>query len=146
MESSEWLRDKLLDPATTPSPPDVFLVSLGGDGLLAKYEKRLTNVTNPGGFGSQLARLASPQVVPMVLTLFTAHPDARAVISQALFERPHVRAEITSCSRGTHAKVAKALLIALDEAEERALIRGERLESLDDYPDDDEFRENVDDD
>jgi hypothetical protein len=137
-DAPEWLRDKLLDPETSPSPPDVFLVSLAGDGLLAKYAKRLTNTMHAAAYGSQFARLATPKVVPMVLALYAAHPDARAVISQALFERPNVRHEIASLGRGAHAKVAKALLIALDEAEERAQIRGERLESLDDYADDED--------
>jgi hypothetical protein len=137
-ESSEWLRDKLLDPSTPASPPDVFLVSLAGEGMLAKYEKRMSQVTHVASMGSQLARLATPKVIPMVLALYAAHPDARAVISQALFERPNARQEITSYGRGAHAKVAKALLTALDEAEERAEIRGDRLERLDDYADDDD--------
>jgi len=137
-DAPEWLRDKLMDPATAPSPPDVHLVALAGDALLGKYEKRLANTMHAPMLGSQLARLASPKVVPIALTLYAAHPDARAVISQALFERPNIRQEIMSLGRGAHAKVAKALLIALDEAEERAEIRGERLESLDDYADDEE--------
>ncbi|HRI69699.1 MAG TPA: hypothetical protein PK156_35965 [Polyangium sp.] len=137
-EPSEWVRDKLVDPATPPSPPDVFLVSLAGDGLLAKYEKRLSQINHAAAFGSQLARLSTSKVIPMVLSLYAMHPDARAVISQALFERPHVRKELGSLGRGAHAKVAKALLIALEEAEERAEIRSERLESLDDYADEDE--------
>jgi len=145
-DAPEWLRDKLIDPMTAPSPPDVFLASLGGDGLLAKYEQRLSQVTRAAALGSQLARLASPKVISMVLTLYANHPDARAVISQALFERPKVRQEITSLRRGTHARVAKALLIALDEAEERAQIRCARLESLDDYPDDDDTKDDFDDD
>lgn len=145
-DSPEWLQDKLIDPSTYPSPPDAFLASLGGDGLLAKYEKRLSHVTSAASLGSQLARLASPKVIPMVLMLYSAHPDARAVISQALFERPNVRGEIVSYSRGTHARVAKALLMALDEAEERDQIRGERLASLDDYPDEDDAGDDFEDD
>lgn len=144
-ESPEWLRDMLTDPMTLPSPPDAFLASLGGEGMLAKYEQRLSHVTHAATLGSQLARLVSPTVVPMVLSLYTAHPDARAVISQALFERPKVRSEIASCTRGPHARMAKALLMALDEAEERAQIRGERLESLDDYPDEDDLRDDFED-
>lgn len=137
-DAPEWVRDKLLDPTTAPSPPDVHLVALAGDALLPKYEKRLANTMHAATLGSQLARLASPKVVPVSLMLYANHPDARAVISQALFERPNIRQEITAFGRGANAKVAKALLIALDEAEERAQIRGERLESLDDYADDDE--------
>jgi hypothetical protein len=144
-DAPEWVCDKLLDPATSPSSPDVFLVSLAGEGMLTRYEKRLSQVTHAAGIGSQLSRLASPKVVPMVLALYAAHPDARAVISQALFERPNIREEIASCSRGTHAKIARALLIALDEAEERAQVRGQRLESLDDYADDDEVDDDFDD-
>lgn len=145
-DAPEWLRDKLLDPATAPSPPDVHLVALAGDALLAKYEKRLANTMHAATLGSQLARLASPKVVPIALMLYANHPDARAVISQALFERPNIRHEIMSFGRGAQAKVAKALLTALDEAEERAQIRGERLESLDDYADDDDSSDEDDED
>lgn len=137
-DAPEWVRDKLVDPATAPSPPDVHLVALAGDALLLKYEKRLANTMHAATLGGQLARLASPKVVPVALMLYGNHPDARAVISQALFERPNIRHEIAVFGRGAQAKVAKALLIALDEAEERAQIRGERLESLDDYADEED--------
>lgn len=140
-DAPDWVRDKLVDPETPPSAPDVFLISLAGDAFLEKYEKRLAKVEAGAVLGSQLARLATPKVIPMVLSLYAAHPDGRAAIAQALFERPNVRPEITACGRGAHAKVVKALLVALDEAEERAQIRGERLESLDDYADDDELGE-----
>ncbi len=136
-DAPEWVRDKLLDRSTPPSLPDVFLVSVAGDALLTKYEERLATLEPGTPLGSHLARLATPKVIPLVLSLYVAHPEARAVIAQALFERPNVRHEIMTMGRGVHAKVAKALLVALDEAEERAQIRGERLESLDDYADDD---------
>ena len=46
---------------------------------------------------------------------------------------------------GASTPLAKALLIALDEAEERDQIRGERLQSLDDYPDEEPVEDDFDD-
>ncbi len=137
IDAPEWVCERLLDPQTAPSPPDVFLASLAGDEMLAKYEKRISKVAQATALGSQLSRLASARVVPMVLGLYGAHPDSRAVISQALFDRPNIRAELGSSIRGAHAKVAKALLSALDEMDERAEVRDLRQESLNAYADDD---------
>jgi len=139
-----WVRERLLDRKTPASAPDVFLVSLAGEEMLAKYEGRLPQVTDAAWVGSQLARLASPRVVGMALALYADRPEARAAISQALFERPEIRAEIEANQRGPQAKIAKALLTALDERDERAYARrqgaqgDEDDEDLDDEEDDED--------
>ncbi len=146
-----WARERLLDKKAEPSPPDVFLVSIAGEGLLAKYETRLAKIVEAAWVGSELLRLQTSRVVPMALALYAERPDARASISQALFERPAVRVEVETAARGPHSKVARALLTALDEREERAYARrhgplGEEDDDEDDEEDDDEGDEEDEDD
>ncbi|WP_170229896.1 hypothetical protein [Polyangium fumosum] len=135
-----WVRDKLLDRKTAASAPDVFLVSLAGEEMLGKYEGRISKVADAAWVGSQLARLASARVVGMALALYAERPEARAAISQALFERPEIRAEIEANQRGPQAKIARALLTALDERDERAYARrqGAQDDELDDEEEDDD--------
>ncbi|MRG93641.1 DUF7003 family protein [Polyangium spumosum] len=143
-DDPDWVREKLLDRRTPASAPDVFLVSLAGEGMLAKYEARIPTVTDAAWVGSQLARLASARVVGMALAIYADRPEARAAISQALFERPEIRAEIESNQRGPQAKIARALLTALDERDERVYAR--RQGAQDDEDDDDLDEDDEDDD
>ncbi len=142
-----WLRDKLLDKLpdrkTPASAPDAFLVSLAGEALLGKYEGRLPKVTDAAWVGSQLARLAWSRVVAMALALYAERPEARAAIMQALFERPDIRAEIESNQRGPHAKVARALLTALEERDERVYARRQGAQA--DEDDDEDLDDDEDD-
>ncbi|MDI3291477.1 hypothetical protein [Polyangium sp. 15x6] len=141
-----WVRDKLLDRKTPASAPDVFLVSLAGEEMLGKYEARIPKVADAAWVGSQLARLASARVVGMALALYADRPEARAAISQALFERPEIRAEIEANQRGPQAKIARALLTALDERDERAYARrqGAQDDELDDEDEDEDDEDDED--
>jgi hypothetical protein len=147
LDDVAWARERLVSPRTLASPPDVFLVWIGGEGLLAKYEARISQVGDAAWVGSQLARLGSPRAASMVLALFSQRPDMQATLAQSFLERPDARAELDASLRGPYAKAARTLLAVLDqkESDEYARRDGKPAKAKDDEDDEDDEDDDEDD-
>jgi hypothetical protein len=143
-----WARERIISPRTAASPLDAFLVWIGGEGLLAKYETRIGQVGDTAWVGSQLARLGSPRAASMVLALFSQRPDMQATLAQSFLERPDARAELEASLRGPYVKAARTLLAVLDQKEldEYARRDGKPVKAKDEDEDDEDLDEDDDED
>jgi hypothetical protein len=130
-EHRAWARERILDPKTSPSRPDLFLLSIAGDGLIAKWESRL-EATEPRWLAIQVAKAAGPAALALALRLYRERPETVDAIAQTLLERPGIEEELTAALRGPHAEAARALLGALEAK------RDEEYEDEDDDDDEDD--------
>ncbi|HEY8075427.1 MAG TPA: hypothetical protein VIF62_14985 [Labilithrix sp.] len=82
-----WARDRLLDAQTPSSPPDLQMLAIAGEGMLAKWRARLSSIEDAPRFVRELARAGGPSVAEILVRLHEDRPEERAAIEAAFCER-----------------------------------------------------------
>jgi hypothetical protein len=140
-----WAKERLLDPKTPPSRPDLLALFIAGEAMIDKWAARLARIEDAVGFAVQITKASGQKAIDLVLSLYETRPETQATIVSAIAERADAKDALAPSLRGPHAETARALLDAVERREEEQLARASALDDEDDEDEDDDRDEDDDD-
>ncbi len=125
-----WARERLLDPQTAPSPPDLQMVAIAGEAMYEKWLGRLASIGDAPRFVRDLARGGGEGVAEILVRLHAERPEERDAIEAAFAERrdvllapddgPTARALLDAHARELERRHARRAAAARDEEDDDA--------------------------